>query len=133
MSKKIKALVWFLGLSQLGAIPLAIAEPASQPPFNINLSCLRHNGTIYPGMVAAGQTKVIHGPYTSKCGNVTHIFQLGALQVIVEQLRNGNWTPVTAERFDINDRLGSGTFRVVLDNSKFPFARSYRGTFSVPL
>ncbi|MDB6145912.1 MAG: hypothetical protein JWP80_4956, partial [Pseudomonas sp.] len=63
MNMKIGALVLALGLVQIGG--MAVAEPAARPPFSLDLSCLRYNGTIYPGVVAAGQKGVVYGPYTS--------------------------------------------------------------------
>jgi hypothetical protein len=128
MNKKIAALVLALGLMQVGG--MAVAEPAARPPFTADLSCLRHNGNISPGVVPANQRIMIHGPYTSKCGKVAHIFHVSG-GAIVEQLVNGSWR-VVADASTINHRLGSGTFRVMYDN-KNPLPHSYRGFYSVPL
>lgn len=131
MNKKIGALVLALGLMQVGGT--AMAESSYRPPFTLDLSCMRHNGTISPGVIPAKQKIVIHGPYSTKCGRLAHIFYVGILKVDVEQLINGNWSRVVHKQSTVNSNLGSGTFRVVYDNRGSTLPQSYRGTFSVPL
>ncbi|MDB5981541.1 MAG: hypothetical protein JWQ69_2556 [Pseudomonas sp.] len=131
MNKKIGAVVLALGLMQVGGV--AMAEPSARPPFSLGLSCLRHNGTIYPGVVPAGQKGVIYGPYSTKCGRIAHIFYFGILDVNVEQLINGSWKTVVNKQSTVNSNIGSGTFRVVYDNRASTLPRSYKGSFSVPL
>jgi hypothetical protein len=131
MNKKIGALVLALGLMQVGG--MAVAEPSARPTFLPDLSCLRHNGTIYPGIVPAGQQGVIYGPYSTKCGRLAHIFRLSILEANVEQLINGSWATVVYKQSNINKNLGSGTFRVVYDNRASTLPQSYNGSFSVPL
>jgi hypothetical protein len=128
MNKKIGALVLALGLMQVGGT--AMAESSYRPPFTLDLSCMRHNGNISPGVVPANQRIMIHGPYTSKCGNIAHIFHVSG-GAIVEQLINGTWR-VVADASTINHRLGSGTFRVMYDNRN-PLPHRYSGFYSVPL
>lgn len=134
MNKKIAACVLALGMTQVGGA--VVAEPAVRPPFSLNLSCLRHNGTVYPGVVAAGQEKIVYGPYTSKCGSIAHIFQFSAassMRVVIEQQINGSWSQVLHKKININHRLGGGTFRVKIDNRTGPAAMPYKASFSIPL
>lgn len=134
MNKKMSVLLLSLALSQMTAP--AIAEPAASGPFNI--SCWKTNGTIYPSMAAPGENKVIYGPYSVKCTTIAHSIQLrsaaGArLPVTIEKLSGGTWSVVAKDAYDPYLHLGSGTFRVRLDNRGVQVPSRYKGTFSVPL
>jgi hypothetical protein len=100
--------------------------------------CFRNNGTIYESIVNIGEYKVVHGPFTTKCGSTAHSIQLRTiagerLPVVIEQLSEGAWATVVDKALDPYQKLGNGTFRAVLDNREGPTPVRYKGTFSLPL
>lgn len=136
MNKKIGALVLALGLVQMGGT--AVAEPRQNIWTPLNKLCLLHNGTIYPTVAAPGEKKVVYGPYTGKCANSYHKFNVQAvgglwLQVNVEKLVGGVWSTFREKVFNPTEQFGAGTYRIVFDNRGNENPVRYQGTFSVPL
>jgi len=109
------------------------AEPA---PNTLDF-CTKRSGSISPGSVAAGQQRVIYGPYTVKCGTTSHHFNVraasGQIPVIVQRLSGGGWSSVTAPTYQPSGRFGAGTFRLLLDNSHSRTSVTYTGSFTVPM
>lgn len=134
MNKKINTLLLSLALCQF--VGPSFAEPVVSA--ETTAMCFRNNGTIYESLANAGEYKVVHGPFTTKCGTTAHSIQLrtaaGAmLPVVVEQLSGGAWTLVVNKALDPYQKLGNGTFRAVLDNREGLTPVRYKGTFSLPL
>ncbi|MFC3939942.1 hypothetical protein [Pseudomonas gingeri] len=101
-------------------------------------NCLINQGTIHQGIVMPGETMVVHGPYTSTCDDRFHDIRIrtlgGALTYVrIEKLTGSDWFLVREGPSDIQEKLGVGTFRVVIDNQLGETAIRYKGTFSVPL
>ncbi|MEB0042740.1 MULTISPECIES: hypothetical protein [unclassified Pseudomonas] len=132
MNKKISALVLAFGLVQMSGH--VAAEPMQSWLTPLNKMCFSHNGNIYRGVAAPGELKIIYGPYTAKCANTYHKFRLGLVLVNVQQLKNGVWVDRATKDISPAAQYGSGTFRVVIDNTKNQTPIPYSGgTFSVPL
>ncbi|MEB0005270.1 hypothetical protein QN375_00715 [Pseudomonas sp. MH9.2] len=134
MNNKINALLISLLLCQFSGS--SFAEPVAS--IGAAPMCFRNNGTIYESIANAGEYKVVHGPFTTKCGTTAHSIQLRSvagerLPVVVEQLSGGDWTRVVNGAFDPYQKLGNGTFRVILDNQQGQTPVRYKGIFSVPL
>jgi hypothetical protein len=111
----------------------ATAQPAANT-FNF---CTKKSGTISPGTLGARERKVIYGPYTVTCGTTSHHFSVrgasGQVPVFIEQLRSGQWSPITERTFDPAGRFGAGTFRLVIDNRQSPSPVTYAGSYVVPM
>ncbi|MGY2198861.1 hypothetical protein [Pseudomonas gingeri] len=101
-------------------------------------NCLINQGTIHQGIVMPGETMVVHGPYTSTCDDRFHDIRIrtlgGALTYMnIEKMEGNGWSLVRTGPSDMQEKLGTGTFRVVIDNQAGATAIRYKGTFSVPL
>lgn len=129
--KKIVALM--LAMSMGAWVGSVAAEPVAN---KLNF-CTKRSGAISPGTVAAGQQRVIYGPYTVTCGTTSHHFNVrgasGQIPVVVQRLQHGSWSAVTGRVYDPSGRFGSGTFRVVVDNRQSGTSISYTGSYSVPM
>ncbi|HEX8595501.1 MAG TPA: hypothetical protein VF682_19830 [Pseudomonas sp.] len=132
-----KSIIPLLLCSVLAQLPTSVfaESPAAGSSTAI---CFRNSQNIYPGTAEAGEYKVIHGPFNTRCGTTAHSFQLrhqvgSRLPVTVEQLVGGTWSKVIRNEYDPSRRLGNGTFRMILDNTASTHATPYRGSFSVPL
>ena len=132
MNKKtMAALVVSLGI--LCVAPFVAAQPVAN---NFNF-CTKLSGSIAPGTVGPREQRVIHGPYTVKCGTTSHHFSVrgasGQVPVILQQFRGGNWSAVTGKTYDPSGSFGAGTFRLVIDNLQGQASVSYTGSYVVPM
>ncbi|WP_397449731.1 hypothetical protein [Pseudomonas sp. NA-150] len=136
MNKKTGALILALGLISFSA--MTTAEPRQGPWTPISQMCFLHNGTIYPTVAAAGEYKVVYGPYSGKCANSYHKFTVKAvgglwLPLIVERLDGGTWREIRSNLYSPSEQFGAGTFRIIFNNKANPLPVRYQGTYSVPL
>ncbi|MEA9979948.1 MULTISPECIES: hypothetical protein [unclassified Pseudomonas] len=132
MNKKLGAWVLAFGLVQMSG--QVVAAPMQSWLTPLNKMCFINNGTVYPGVAAPGELKVVYGPYTAKCATTYHKFRLGLTFVDVQKLIGGVWTNVESGAFNPAKQYGSGTFRIVLNNQGKQTSAPYKGgTFSVPL
>jgi hypothetical protein len=133
INKKIAALVLALGFVQLSGN--AVAEPVQGWQTPLNKICLINRGTIYRGVAAPGELKVVYGPYTAKCATTYHTFRLVGLALVkVQQLQGGVWANRSGAVASPSSQYGSGTYRLVIDNRGKQTPIPYSGgTFSVPL
>jgi hypothetical protein len=136
MNKKIAAWVLALGLVQVGGT--AVAEPQRNIWTPLNKMCWMNNGTLIPGVVGPGQSKVIHGPYTASCATAYHKFfvrnGIGLMSpVVVEKLTGGAWGAFKTNVYDPFEQYGAGTFRIVINNEGNAKPIHYKGSFSIPL
>ncbi|WP_297842759.1 hypothetical protein [Pseudomonas sp.] len=131
MNKKIAALVLALGMAQLSGNAMAEPQGWTTP---LNKICFINSGSISGGTAPAGQVTVVYGPYTAKCATTYHKFQLGLVSVKVQQLQGGAWTDRSGAVMSPASQYGSGTYRLVIDNTRKQTSTVYGGgTFSVPL
>lgn len=129
-------------IAALSLCVLTVTGYANDPPSRALRAgvpnCLIHNGTIYQGIVMPGELKTVHGPYTATCETTFHEIKLRSLSgalthMRVEKLVGNEWQPAWEGASDMLAKLGTGTFRVVIDNRLGETAIQYKGTFSVPL
>lgn len=122
-------------------LPLSGASYAqgAQPQLASNL-CFRNSQNLSPGTATAGEYKVIYGPYrvSSNCASASHGFVLRTQSgmrwpLTVEKLVGGAWTVVIDKKFDPYSKLGSGTFRAILDNKDNSESVPYKGSYAVPI
>lgn len=129
--KSITSFALALGIASF--VPFVTAQPLAS---NLNF-CTKLSGSIAPGTVAAREQRVIHGPYTVKCGTTSHHFNVrgasGQVPVIVQQFRGGSWSAVTGKTYDPSGRFGAGTFRLIIDNLQESTSVSYTGSYVVPM
>lgn len=128
-----KIAIFMLALSVSSFTAVASAGPN---PINLNF-CTKLSGAIPAGVVVPRQQHVVYGPYTVKCGTTQHHFNVrgpsGQIPVIVQQLRGGSWSAVSAPTYDPSGAFGAGTFRLVLDNVQGDTPVSYTGSYTVPM
>lgn len=136
MKNTLLTLVMFASLLPLAGTSLA---QEWQPPLASNL-CFRNSQNLSPGTAAAGEYKVIHGPYTSSsnCTDASHGFVLRTQSgmrwpLTVEKLVGGAWRTVVRKEYDPYRKLGNGTFRLILDNRESTQTVSYKGSYTIPL
>jgi hypothetical protein len=122
-----------------GVLPLSqTAVAQSDGPQAKAAMCFTNSQDIYPGIAAPGEYRVVHGPFTTKCGTTMHKFKLRhqsgmLLPVTVEKLVGGGWVNVINQESDPTKKLGNGTFRMILDNTENTASTPYKGSYSVPL
>lgn len=136
MKSELLALLLFASMLPRGSTALAQNE-VQQPASGL---CFRNSQKLLPGSAAAGEYKVIHGPYTSsrQCATAEHWFTLRTQHgmrwpLTVEQWVDAGWVVVINKELDPHKILGGGVFRMILDNRNRSAPVFYKGSYSVPL